>query len=479
MNIYGSMFILANKYIGKGKCGENKPQIKKGGSLMKTLTILCTLVLAVALIAPVYAEVQNVKVSGDISIYGAFRDEYGTTGSGSGRTINGAATSDGFPAGQSWDYYATITRLRIDADLTDNVSTLVRLINERDWDVPAGAAADQIDLDLASITLKEMLYSPLTLVLGRQDIRWGSGLVIGDGTTGATASTLTASDLSYRKAFDAIRALLDYDPWTLDIIIAKVTESGDSATPGRDIDVYGVDASYKFAEYNAVFEAYYVAIHDSSLAAAAAESSTDTSTLGARLTGEPTANLTGEIEFAYQFGDSQAASNIDQEAWAFDIGAVYAFQTSYSPKLGLKYGLRTGQDTAAAATADNEAWNAVLEDQVNGEIFDPNTNIQFVKLSGSLVPVEKLTAGIDYYIYWFAEDRAFPSVGATAVSADDDAGSEVDITLKYAYTEDVTIGLVAAWFFPGDAYGGSTNVPGTIGGDETATEILATVTVAF
>ncbi len=450
---------------------------------MKILTMFCALVLAVALAAPVYAEVQNVKVSGDISIYGLTRDNYTTTGSGSGRLVNGAtaaegASSDGFPEALSADYYATITRLRIDADLTDNVSTLVRLINERDWTAATiGGANENIDIDLASITLKEMLYSPLTLILGRQDIRWGSGLVIGDGTTVQTAATgLFATDLSARKSFDAVRAILDYDPWTLDLIIAKVTESG----AGADIDVYGVDASYKFAEYNAVFEAYYVDIHDSSAidsTVLGTSNGTNTSTLGARLTGEPVAKLTGEIEFAYQFGDSQAAI-ADQDAWAFDIGAVYAFDTTYSPKLGLKYGLRTGQDTTAAATADNEAWNAVFEDQLNGEIFDPNTNIQFIKLSGSLVPVEKLTAGIDYYMYWFAEDLAFPSAPpASAVSADDDAGAEVDVTLSYAYTEDVTIGLVAAWFFPGDAYG-STAALGN-GGDETAAEVLATVTVAF
>ena len=441
---------------------------------MRILTVFCVLALAVAFIAPAYAEVQNVKVSGDISIYGLTRDEYATTGSGAGRTISGAAISNGFPAGISADYYATITRLRIDADLTDNVSTLVRLINERDWTATVAATGETIDLDLASITLKKMLYSPLTLILGRQEIRWGSGLVIGDGTTGV--SGLIATDLSARKAFDAVRALLDYDPWTLDLIIAKVTEAG----AGTDVDVYGVDASYKFKEYNAVFEAYYVNIHDSSLTATGALSATDTSTLGARLTGEPVANLTGEIEFAYQFGDEQLATT-DQDAWAFDIGAVYAFQSNYSPKLGLKYVLLTGQSTTAAATADNESWNAVFEDQVNGAIFDPNTNIQFIKLSGSLVPVEKLTAGIDFYKYWFAEDQAFPSGGVSSVPADDDAGSEVDLTFRYAYTEDVTIGLVAAWFFPGDAYGGTagTGVFAGTGGDETASELLATVTVAF
>lgn len=442
---------------------------------MKTLTILCTLVLAVALVAPVYAEVQNVKVSGDISVFGALRDEYTTTGSGSGRALlSGAGAANSFANSRSADYYATITRLRIDADLTDNVSTLVRLINERDWSAVT-AAGEQIDIDLASITLKEMLYSPLTLVLGRQDIRWGSGLVIGDGTTGATASGLTATDLSARKAFDAVRALLDYDPWTLDIIIAKVTES---FAAGTDVDVYGVDASYKFKDYNAVFEAYYVDIH-SSVVGVGSDTGTNTQTIGARLTGEPTANLTGELELAYQFGDQQANSNVDQKAFAFDIGAVYAFQTTYSPKLGLKYGLRSGEEQTAAG--DNEAWNAVFEDQVNGEIFDPNSNTWFIKLSGSLVPVEKLTAGIDYYIYWYEEDRSYPAAGASAVSASDDAGSEVDITLKYAYTEDVTIGLVAAWFFPGDAYGSTYAAvpPPGGGGDETATEILATVTVAF
>ena len=90
---------------------------------------------------------------------------------------------------------------QIDADLTDNVSAVIRLVNQRDWNIYAksiipGTTAlgingragsgyteddDAFDLilDLAYVELKEFLYSPLTLKIGRQDLWFGKGLIVG------------------------------------------------------------------------------------------------------------------------------------------------------------------------------------------------------------------------------------------------------------------------------------------------------------
>ncbi|MCK9431198.1 MAG: hypothetical protein M0R17_14605, partial [Candidatus Omnitrophica bacterium] len=118
-------------------------------------------VLALALVAglafsPAYAEVQNVKVSGDITMSGVARRHFG---------LSNTNLDDKSVLKQN--FIMTQTRVRVDADLTDNVTATVRLLNERIWNGQndtnsSGSNSTEIDLDLAYVTLKEFLYSPLT-----------------------------------------------------------------------------------------------------------------------------------------------------------------------------------------------------------------------------------------------------------------------------------------------------------------------------
>ena len=187
--------------------------------MSRKLLILAGIML---IAVPAFSAVQNVKVSGDITSYAVWQDE-----------LDLNDNSDSCHA-DDHGFLATITRLRVDADLTDNVSATVRLINERVWDGESDKSTD-VDLDLAYLTMKEMFYSPLTLIIGRQELRYGSALIVGDPDTNASAAGSDSSFeskcpfLSKRKAFDAIRAILDYDPWTIDVIYAKIDEVDEAA----------------------------------------------------------------------------------------------------------------------------------------------------------------------------------------------------------------------------------------------------------
>ena len=179
--------------------------------MSRFLKLMSVLAIVALIAVPAFAEVQNVKVSGDIDSKMITRTNY-DVGSGTGVNDN-----------DTW--FMSTARVQIDADLTDNVSTCVRLLNERDWTVES-ADTTAITLDLASVKMKEMFYAPLTLTIGRQNIRLGSGLVVGDpdtndavaGVTGA----ITAPDLSSRKSFDAIRATLDYNPLVVDLSLIHI-----------------------------------------------------------------------------------------------------------------------------------------------------------------------------------------------------------------------------------------------------------------
>ena len=111
--------------------------------------------IAVLIASPAFAGIQNVKVSGDIQSTFIDRQDFGL---GSLYSATNAPTGQtlGTPAGlHSQDIFATQTRVRVDADLTDNVSATVRLLNERAWGTPASeAGGDGVDLDLAYVTLR-------------------------------------------------------------------------------------------------------------------------------------------------------------------------------------------------------------------------------------------------------------------------------------------------------------------------------------
>ena len=107
---------------------------------MKFLRVLCVLALVALFAGAAYAETQSVKVSGDLTMRGIFRSGYDFRGS----TPETDVFRDGYIADprpnvvypgtpQSW--FMTVAAVQIDADMTDNVSTCIRLINERDWDV--------------------------------------------------------------------------------------------------------------------------------------------------------------------------------------------------------------------------------------------------------------------------------------------------------------------------------------------------------
>ncbi len=460
---------------------------------MRLMRVLCILALVVAVALPVYAEVQNVKVSGDMLIRGVTRRDYdflkdSVTGGNQDRA----------------SLYNTATRVKIDADLTDNVATAVRLVNERDWDVDT-AAANDINLDLANVTLKELIYSPLTVTLGRQDIKIGSGLVIADrnrpnwGTayTGPDG-TLTAGfgDLTVRKAFDAIKGTLDYDKWSVDGVIIKVNETG---AVTDDDDIYGVNATYKFDnKYNSAVDGYFIA--DKNDAFNRQITSTGSNTIrtyelsevfvvGTKGTIDPIESLNLKGEVAYQFGaikdsfitnvgdaivDSSGDSRV-RSAWAVDVDGSYSWKDAkWTPNLGLGYSFRSGEESAN--DGEYELWEPLFTDQVRGEIAKVTfnganagntSNCHIVGGSLGVKPIEKLLVKLDYYHTWLDEKLA-----ETATRSDKTGlADEVDLGLAYNYTEDVTFGLLGAVLVPSNSFKGNA--------DDTAYETIGSVKVNF
>lgn len=503
--------------------------------MSKRLVLLFCVLFAVAFAVPAFAAVQNVKVSGDILARQITRNNFDLT------------KGDGTVGEDEISVFNSVVRLRVDADLTDNVSTVVRLINERNWDsnealndvnLQSGEKTinddtnTDIDLDLAYVTMKEFLYSPLTLTVGRQELHFGNDMIIGDGVgaparlfvsggvgTNQTTNYMEATgyggvngDLAYRKAFDAVRATLNYDPLVIDVVMAKLEENrvreGESAD---DIDVYGINAAYKFSDkWGTMAETYYWAKINSNnecsdiSGVTQSPKSDQVHTFGARVSTMPMKTLNLQQEIAWQGGRKWLSATPtlgatrDRNAWAAQSLIMYMPKIKYDPTFGLIYSYFSG-DASLTNTDPNKEWHQwdpMFENQTAGSIINalfPQANAHNIDVMMKLTPMEDVTLQADYVYLCMAKANSATITNlmnndyGTAASASGmdfyankkELGQELDVKLTYDYTEDVQFGLLAGWFFPGGAVGKEYLDSHTHQHDQMANEVITSVNVKF
>lgn len=442
---------------------------------------------------PAGADVQQLKASGDVTVHGVARDEFDLGGRPTGNPP-GRVGSDTF--------FETLTRLRVDADLMDNVRAALRLINERDWNSldrstlsgTGNVDDDDVDLDLAyvQVDVGETFFLPVTLTLGRQEVTFGNGLVLGDADTNAIApSTLLAGDFSLRKSFDAVRATVDLWPWTVDGVYLRIDESNLSeltagGTFTRDDEVvWGVNVARNLREVSKTeVEGYAFLNRDEAI-------DQQLWVVGLRGESQLTAGLTVGWETAYQFGrnrDPAGRTSVDHQALALQGSAEYAFEQPLSPVLGVRASWLSGDDDPL--DPDNTGWDPLYEDQRNGLIANRilggdstltsiggvNTNALIFGLTGSVAPFSNVVVSADYFFYQLLQDfngRSVTNAAGTSFLMTEDRrlAQEVDLGLEYGYTEDVSFGFLAGWFVPGPAFHSQN--------DALAREAVASVSVVF
>jgi hypothetical protein len=423
-----------------------------------------------------------VKVSGDIIASGVARNSFNLTNGNPGDKNN-----------IKQSFIMSQIRVRIDADLTDNVMATVRLINERVWNGQydtASSGNSDIDLDLAYVTLKEFLYSPLTLTIGRQEIKFGNGLIIGN-AGGVNDVANIPNDLSERKAFDALRATLNYDPLVVDLIYAKVKQA--DTTRNNTINLAGVNATYSLNSKVDLSAYYFNKRNNDADVTDVSESkgkADQANTLGALISVRPIENLTTSLETAFQFGknDSTNTNASRHDAWALQAMADYTFaKVKMTPSIGASYTYLSGGESTATR---NGGWDSMFYDQALNNItyaLLPFSNMSVVNLRASAKPVEDVTISANYGYY----DRAKSEAGATltspassdgsssssksylsnaALSGKSHLGDALDITAIYDYTEDVQLGLTGGLFIPGKAFSEERR---------TATQIIGSMKVTF
>ena len=466
-----------------------------------------TIALAVALVAFLgtsFAAVENIKVSGDLTTQGISRN----LSLGQRAELGVPGVNDLGIARDAEDFIFSQVRIRFDADLTEGVSATVRLLNERIWggdndntttqgsqDSETAVAGDtDISLDLAYLELKEFLYEPLTVIVGRQNLRYGNAMIIGDPDTNLTASAKVSAaiaDQSKRKSFDAIRTILDYSPYTVDSFYAKLEEN--VLNSRDDVNVMGTNVSYDWSSYNGVSEVYLMrqettlGVEGGNTTVGATRLPTEEedyiNVVGGRVQFDPNDNLTFGLEGAYQFGDvdgSIAQNNLGntgtvgddteepRSAWAAQAIGQYRFLNDYNAQITGVWSFFSGDDDPA--DSDYNAWDPMCEDQIPAEIMNymlPQSNIQYFSLNASMMPREDITVGLLYARAWLVEQvyatatglndptiytvGAGPAAGNSYIidSSEKALADEWDAYASYDYTEDVQFNLTAAFLNPG------------------------------
>jgi hypothetical protein len=524
---------------------------------MKFLRVLSVVALVALLATSAYAETQNVKVSGDLGVYAFFRDNYGGSQSltaspneniqANGTAVTALGDREGISRSNS-NWFMSITELQVDADLTDNVSTCIRLVNQRDWNAAKehgyntgtqvstigsggfghsnagpGAAGYQddpnefaVDLELAYVTLKSFLYSPLTVTIGRQNLWFGKGFIVGAnqrirnaGNYGVAGypQPIGAPEYTAQNAFDSVKAVLDFDPWTLTAIYSRIWQNDIRADDG--LDLWGANVGYKFDAYNGEAEGYWFYKQDHQVQTfnwGNKANGNEINTIGLRGSFDPVDVWTLYAEFAGQFGsyvgNQLQNSNRARVAGALDVGAdcrYFVDKWAWKPKVGVEFIWYSG-DNENNATAGGPAfssgqyhgWDPMFRGKTDSLIrefigryyytakypFQTTNYYNSVDNSfqnqgqlifkGSLQPMDsiKLTGNLNMFWNQYSYDqRTMKDLGYV--------GTEIDLGATWDYTEDVSFNVIGGWFVPGQVY---YNDQGTAA---TAVDMVASVKVSF
>ncbi len=411
---------------------------------MKIFKSMFVLLVLAGFATSAIAEVQNVRVTGDIRA----RVNY---------SENLSDLNDDIA--DSFGIVTQRTRVAVESDLTEGVSALVQLEAYSDWGISGTALGREdesfdVRLSQAYVKLEEMFMGPFDLKLGRQYLNYGRGFLI------------SANEEEYK--FDAIKLVGKMGDFTLDLFASQLAET---AVVDTDSELIGANLGYVLEDI--AVEAYVFGITNK-------ENDVDDEDpmyFGIRsdMSLIPALNLWGEL--AYEAG---TVGPTDLSGMAIDAGAEYVLEDmTWMPSLKLAY--TWAQGDKGNDPKESDLFFAPFNYTSYGYVFSPAvSNIHIINARLSVAPMDKLTVALDYYHY-AQDEKQIASVGNPDIDnggvasmtngTDKTLGNEIDLVASYKYTEDVATQLYAGWFMPGDAYSSP--------GDDGAFEIRGEIVVNF
>lgn len=394
-------------------------------------SILITLL--VCLIAlPVFAEIKNLKVSGHLRFRGYMLNN---------NTDLADATEDHI------DYYVQRTWLGVEGDVADNIFAKIMLENEYVWGkgngTPATDNQNTINFVYAFAKVKNMFDMPLTLTLGRQDLKLGNGLIVWDQANG----------------FDGMNLAYSTNDFDLNLVNFKINDTKSKTSPTTDADFYGGVGAYKGLANNK-FTAYYLVYDDNSNLAY--NGNNVPTFLGIRAEGKIIPNLSYIAEYCKEGGEVETDSSATSKDYSGDLlylQAGYTVKEFYNTTFMLEYLNMSGQDKSNDYTCFGSP--VAAPDLPGSPGFDPNiqdaaflngtlrygpvntAGVSTINIAVQSMPINKLTVGAKYYIMKTAEE--YNKVGG---GTSDDLGDAYDVYLNYQFNPTTNVKLTYSEFNP-------------------------------
>jgi hypothetical protein len=477
---------------------------------------IATSIIALAVCGSALAELQNVSVGGQIRIRARYWDNVYLDGTREtripdfflpGRPIGpfGAASRYSYDdEGRDRAWVEQNTRLKFSADFTNYVNGVIEVDDFEIWgrgdfrsDYLTGVdsrsnSSDDVEILQSYIETNETGGFPLRLRIGRQQLKLGSGWLVGE------------NQASLELSFDGVRATYTGEGFAIDGWVTKLAESGASEDDG-DVDFYGLNATYTGLEGHE-FLAYWLFIRDARSLndtnfAAPIEwledafslddyDSTNLHTVGLRASGAfAQFDYTGEI--AYQFGEADSIGALfapvnqlygDDGAtfdnWGGDLEIGYTFENiAWTPRIYLGGVYFSGEDNRDLSFLEwlnpfdqpnaSVSFNRLFSSKRYYEFFDEarnGTNFHQIRAGASANPTESITISTevaklganDTFDSPLAIDAGrfripvAPALAFLTEESGDDIGIVAGIEILYQYSPNLTFKLSWDHLFTSD-----------------------------
>lgn len=154
----------------------------------------------------------------------------------------------------------------------------------------------------------------------------------------------------------------------------------------------------------------------------------------------------------------------DVRGYAFDLGAIYTFDTPGRPSLGVGYAFANGRADDSATLGyrqtglqdNNEKLGGVTSVRYYGELFDPElSNLAVATVVAAIRPLPGFSVSVLAHSY--QQDVAAANAADTGLRTSPTGGSrelgrELDVVFGYRFERRLTLELVGGHFVPGEAF---------------------------
>lgn len=428
--------------------------------------------------------------------------------------------------GHSREFVEQRTLLNVRADFTNDVSAFIEIDSYDIWgedfrsaggggsyitgadvrQAGAGAgSADDVEIYQAYIEANEMWGVPLRLRVGRQELVFGTGWLLGNNTTSSFFTGLS---------YDGVRLTYSPGDFSLDAFWARLVDTSPIEEDG-DVDLMGLYGSYYGFEDHE-FDVYLIWLRDGrqlqdtfNFAAwtplALLEGAfgvddydpTNIYTVGLRGAGEVTMGfgvMDYNVEAAYQWGNADSVGfafrkpaflffptygDDDAEFGQFAAEATLGmtFDVTYQPRVWVGGAYFGGEDERDLSFGEwlesivnpfyspdaSVSFNRLFSGTEYSEFFTQLSNIAIARGGVDISPTESvdLSLLVTYYEaleafevppqFFLGGQRFVPLAGLSFLGdeADTDLGWEVGLYAEYRYSEDLTFRAGWSHFFTG------------------------------